>query len=391
MKNILLCVTGGIAAYKSVELARMLTEKNHVVRVVLTDSAKQFVTPLTFQVITHHPVYSDLFDASHDSALRHIELARWADIILIAPASANTIAKLAYGIADNLLTNVCLASTAPLLLAPAMNKNMWIHPATQKNIATLRERGAIIIGPDKGMQACGDDGFGRMCEPEKIISVLQKPKLLLKIIITAGPTQEFIDPIRYVTNKSSGKMGYALAAALTQRGATVTLISGPTKLEKPTVSQFFSVTSTAEMYDAVMNNIENTDIFISAAAPANYSAEIISTEKIKSHAEKMNIAFKKNPDIISAVAKLKKNIFIVGFSAETNNVIENAKQKLKNKNCDVMIANDVSHNQGMGAEDNAVTIINKTGDITTLPILPKSLLAEKIVDVVFSVTCKELI
>lgn len=312
-KNILMGITGGISAYKSLELIRLLREQDFSVRVVMTKHATEFVTPLSFQAISGHPVYTELMDDSHHNAMRHIELAKWADFILIAPASTNTISKVALGIADDLLSTTCLAFNKSIFIAPSMNKEMWECAPIQENMNKLISRGFHIIGPVNGSQACGDVGFGRMTEPVDIADQLQnalKNKQLLKnkkIVITAGSTQEAIDSIRYITNKSSGKMGYAIATAAQALGATVILISGKTAIKPPSDVTFIPVLSALEMQSAVLENINDADFFIATAAVANYRVENISSQKIKSHSEKLNLTLISNPDIIESVSKLSKN------------------------------------------------------------------------------------
>ena len=387
IKNILLGITGGIAAYKSLEIARLLKESGYVVRIVMTKHACEFIQPLSFQAISGNPVCTDLMDKTHDSAMRHIELAKWADIILIAPASANIIGKLANGIADDLLTTVCMASAAKLILAPAMNRVMWEKAAVQNNLTILRSQGVEMIGPDCGLQACGDNGFGRMSEPEDIVTQI---KLLCieknhawqnkKVLITAGPTQEFIDPIRYITNKSSGKMGYAIANAFAAYGADVILISGPTQLTPPNNIKTLFVTTALEMHDAVMKKIAGIDIFVATAAVANYRIENVSKQKIKSTDAHLTLSLVKNPDIIESVSACNRKPFIVGFAAETENIIHYATKKMNRKNMDMIVANDVSDNQGMGADLNTVTIISKDGQRKHFDSAPKSVIAVKLVD-----------
>ena len=386
MKKILLGVTGGIGAYKSLECARLLRELGFEVKVVMTKHAQEFVTPLSFQAMSCNPVYARLFDETSHDAMRHIELAKWADSILLAPASANTIAKIALGLADDLLTTICLASKAKLFVAPAMNKIMFENSATQNNIQTLIDRGATIIGPDCGLQACGDVGFGRMGEPDQIVAALNKTQSHFwqnkKIVITAGPTHEAIDPIRFISNKSSGKMGYALAEAAAQLGAQVILISGPTHLSSPKSTVTLHVTTATEMLKAVLKHSNDTDIFIGAAAVANYKIENPEIQKIKSVDEKRSLLLIKNQDIIYAVSRLDKKPFIVGFAAETQNLHDNAFQKLRAKNMDLIVANDVSENQVMGCDTNRVIVINKKNEKIELPEMPKKILASRLLDII---------
>src|SRR3990167_10495301 len=350
-KNILLGITGGISAYKSLELTRLLKEQGYSVRVVMTKHAQAFIAPLSFQAISGNPVHTELMDESIDHGMRHIELAKWASMIIIAPASANVIAKIALGIADDLLTTVCLASFSRLLIAPSMNKEMWENAATQENIAKLRTRGIELIGPESGLQACGDDGFGRMTEPEEIVSRLHhttednyfwKNK---KILITAGATQEPIDPVRFITNKSSGKMGYALVKAAFSAGAHVTLVSGKTSLEKPPCHQFISVMTAADMHHEVMHHVAGQDIFISVAAVSDYTVENPKAQKIKHSDGTLTLTLKPTIDIVATVCAKKQKPFIVAFAAETENIIENAKQKRVKKRADLIVVNDVSQKE----------------------------------------------
>lgn len=395
-KNILLGVSGGIAAYKSAELVRLLRKQGNEVKVVMTRAAEKFITPLTFQALSSEKVYTDLFsEHSSSNAMDHIHLARWADIVLIAPASADIIAKITYGFADNLLTTICLATTAPICIAPAMNQQMWLNEAVQNNLNLLRNRNVTIIGPAKGEQACGEFGMGRMFEPEQLlaslnnffkISALQNKKIL----ITAGPTQEAIDPVRYITNRSSGKMGYALAEAAVDAGARVTLISGPTKLTPPLNVSFIDVVTANEMYEAVMTNVEDCDIFISVAAVSDYRAEKPAEQKIKKSGLELSLALSPNPDILSCVANLPHPPVTVGFAAETDNVVENAKAKLKNKKIDMIIANKVDEVSGFDQEENAVVILTQSGERVELPMQNKLVLARKIIELIGS-HCVDLV
>ena len=363
-KQILLGVTGGIAAYKSADLVRRLREAGADVRVVMTSNAKQFITPLTLQAVSGNPVHDDLFDLKAEAAMGHIELGRWADLILIAPASADCIAKLLQGEASDLLTTLCLVTKAPIALAPAMNQSMWNHTATQANIQALQTKGIYSWGPAEGSQACGDTGFGRMLEP---IELVDKAAALFQtgyfsgknIIITAGPTHEFIDPIRFMTNASSGKMGYALAQAAIEAGAHVLLISGPVGLPTPLHTKKIAVTTAQEMFSAVMANTLNCHLFLSVAAVGDYACQKIAPQKIPKTTSTLTLKFERNPDIISSVSALEKKPFIVGFAAETENIIANAKAKLINKKLDMIIANKVGHGVGMGHDDNAVTVLWK--------------------------------
>ncbi|MFT7299826.1 MAG: phosphopantothenoylcysteine decarboxylase/phosphopantothenate--cysteine ligase [Porticoccus sp.] len=387
-KRILLGVTGGIAAYKSAEIIRRLQDAGASAQVVMTHAATQFITPLTLQALSGNPVHLELLDTDSDAAMSHIELARWADAILIAPASADFIAKLANGEAGDLLSTLCLASRSPLAIAPAMNQGMWRNAGTQHNIERLRGRGIHIFGPTGGTQACGDVGPGRMSEPEDIaelIADLFETGSLAgkKVVITAGPTQEAIDPVRYISNHSSGKMGYALAEAAAEAGAETVLISGPANLELPDRVTIISVTSAQEMYDAVLAEVEGCHLFIASAAVADYRPVQVSEQKIKKSANNMIIELVKNPDIVSAVAALKNRPFTVGFAAETANVDDglerHARGKLERKNLDLVIANDVSDRTiGFNSDDNAVLVVEmQTSE--SIPKIKKSILARQLI------------
>lgn len=366
--NILLGVTGGIAAYKTPDLVRKLKAKGANVRVVLTESAKAFVSTLSLQAVSGLPVSDDLLDPAAEAAMGHIELARWADLLLIAPATANTIAKLTHGLADDLLTTLCLATSAPLYLAPAMNQQMWKAAATQNNLNILKDRGVNFIGPDQGDQACGDIGPGRMVEPVDIAEILasSQPAAVFagkKIVITAGPTREHIDPVRYMSNHSSGKMGYALADAAVKMGANVTLVSGPVNLSPPAGSHLKKVTTAEEMLNSVMADISDCDIFIGCAAVADYKPTQAVDHKIKKSNVELTLTFVRNPDILASVAALEKAPFTVGFAAETQNVAQYAKDKLARKNLNMIAANDVSQKDiGFNSEQNALTVYWQDGE-----------------------------
>ena len=362
-KQILLGITGGIAAYKSAELSRLLIDAGATVRVVMTQAAQEFITPLTMQALTGNPVHTKLLDPSTEAGMGHIELARWADIILIAPASANFIARLAQGRGDDLLTTLCLASRAPIALAPAMNQAMWQDVNTQRNLRRLQEDGKIIMGPGHGAQACGDVGPGRMLEPAELLRLTanQFEQYALSgkhLVITAGPTREAIDPVRYITNNSSGKMGYALAEAAVEAGAKVTLISGPVSLSPPPRVKLEAVISAQQMYESALRLAPVCDIFIASAAVADYSPLRVAPQKIKSSPDTMRIELKKTWDIVAAVAAIPDKPYTVGFAAETQDLISYAQNKLKNKKLDMIVANDVS-TKGIGfdSDDNAVTLI----------------------------------
>lgn len=362
-KQILLGVTGGIAAYKSAELIRRLKENGADVRVVMTKAAQEFITPLTLQALSGNPVHTSLLDTEAEAAMGHIELARWADLVLVAPATADFMARLAGGKADDLLTTLCSATHAPIAIAPAMNQAMWRDPATQSNLNTLTQNNISIFGPGIGEQACGDTGPGRMLEPDDI--ALQAAGLFatgaldgVNLVITAGPTVEAIDPVRFISNHSSGKMGFALAEAAIDAGATVTIIAGPVHLNTPKRCQRIDVQSAQQMLSAAQEQLNHCDIFISCAAVADYRPATVAEQKIKKNDDSMTIELVKNPDIVTAIANDEQRPFTVGFAAETQNLAEHAKQKLINKNLDLIIANDVSNPDiGFNSDRNAATLI----------------------------------
>ncbi len=362
-KKILLGVTGGIAAYKSAELIRLLVRAGSEVRVVMTPSAREFVQPMTYQALSGHRVYTDLFDAEADSAMDHIELARWAELIVIAPASANFIAKLRDGYADNLLLTLCLASEHPVAIAPAMNQQMYTNDATLENIRELAARGVKIWGPAEGDQACGDVGPGRMLEPDGLLDLIAayfSPGKLdgKQVLITAGPTREAIDPVRYISNRSSGKMGYALAQAASQAGAEVTLVSGPVSLSPPAGVARVSVSSALEMRDAVMEYVPKADIFIACAAVSDYRVENPATQKIKKNNSGMRLDLVLNPDIVSEVTRLDNKPFTLGFAAETEDVEQHAREKLARKNLDMIAANQVGvEASGFESDTNEIIVL----------------------------------
>lgn len=386
-KRILLGISGGIAAYKSADLVRRLKERGAEVRVILTDAAQQFITPLTLQAVSGNPVSHSLLDPAAEAAMGHIELAKWADLILIAPASADIIARLAHGLANDLLSTCVLASSVPIAVAPAMNQQMYKNIATQKNIATLKEHSFHIFGPGSGAQACGDVGAGRMLEPLELTALTEqlftpvKNLQGLHVTITAGPTREAIDPVRYISNHSSGKMGYALAAAAAKAGAKVTLISGPVQLATPAGVERIDVLSAEQMLQAALAAAVTSDIFIGCAAVADYRVAEIATDKLKKGSEsELQLKLIKNPDIIAAVAALpQQRPFTVGFAAETRNVLDYARQKLLNKRLDMICANDVSSSQtGFNSDHNAVSVIWRGGELD-LPTQPKQQLAEQLI------------
>lgn len=389
-KRIVIGITGGIAAYKVPELVRRLKERGADVRVIMTASAQEFITPLTLQAVSGEPVSEALLDPAAEAGMGHIELAKWADLLLIAPASANTLARLAAGLADDLLTTVALATPAPLAVAPAMNQQMYRHPATQANLATLQSRGACIWGPAKGEQACGDVGPGRMLEPMALVAELEQyftpaaqPLAGLKLMLTAGPTREALDPVRYISNHSSGKMGFALAAAARALGADVTLVSGPVSLATPAGVQRINVESAQNMYDAVMAGIDVQHIFIACAAVADYAPKIVASHKIKkTSADNMVVELTKNPDIVAAVAALQQKPFTVGFAAETRDVEKYALDKLKRKNLDMIAANDVSgSDRGFNSDQNALSVFWQ-GGLQHLPLADKTGLAEQLLTLI---------
>lgn len=380
-KKILLGVTGGIAAYKSCELIRLYQKQGADVKVIMSEAATKFVAPLTFAALSHHEVEITMFDDS----IKHIELAQWADILVIAPATANTIAKIACGIADNLLTNIVLAATCPKLVAPAMNVNMYENAATRKNIHKLVQLGIQTIGPDSGYQACGDMGKGRLAALDQILDAtvkILKKSNNRKIVITAGPTQEPLDPVRFITNHSSGKMGYALAQAAAEKGYTVKLVSGPTNIPVPSAVEIIKVKTASDMLNAVLHEIEDSDIFIGCAAVADFRSKVISRNKIKKtdDTESLILELVKNPDIIKEVANLHKT-FTVGFAAETTNVVEYAKSKLVKKDLDLIIANDVSDSSiGFNSDQNRVSLVFKDLSTEDLPLMNKQDLARVLID-----------
>lgn len=350
-RKILLGVTGGIAAYKAAELVRLLIKAGAEVRVVMTPAAREFVQPLTYQALSGHRVYLDLFDAEADSAMDHIELARWCDLMLVAPASADFLGKMCAGYADNLLLTLCLASRQPVAVAPAMNQQMFANAATVTNIDRLQTRGVQVWGPDAGEQACGDVGPGRMLEPAQLLANLEshfRPGKLqgVSILLTAGPTREAIDPVRYISNRSSGKMGYAMATAALQAGAEVTLVSGPVALAPPAGVTLIAVESARQMQDAVMGLVERCDVFIACAAVSDYRVAQEAEHKIKKSAQEMTLTLAPNADILAAVSALERRPFCVGFAAETRDLEKYALDKLERKNLDMIAANLVGGGSG---------------------------------------------
>ena len=367
--RILLGVTGGIAAYKSPELVRRLIERGAEVQVVMTAAAAKFITPMTFQAVSGRTVRSDLWDDAAEAAMGHIELARWAQVVLIAPASADFIARLAGGRADDLLATVCVATEAPITLAPSMNRVMWANKATQANVETLMARGVRVLGPASGSQACGEIGTGRMWEPIQLAESLLEPPanagLLagLNVLITAGPTRERLDPVRYLTNRSSGKMGYAVATAAREAGAHVTMVSGPVHLPTPVGVTRINVESARDMYAAVHRQIADADVFIAAAAVADFQPVTVAKHKIKKQGIAVKLDLEPAPDIVKSVADMAKRPFVVGFAAETDNVEDNARSKLKRKKLDMIAANHVGDGIAFDCDDNALTVLWPGGKV----------------------------
>ena len=380
-KKIVLGVSGGIAAYKTPELVRRLRERGAEVRVVMTEAAKAFITPLSLQAVSGYPVSDSLLDPAAEAAMGHIELGKWADLVILAPATADLIARITAGMANDLVSTICLATPSPVAVVPAMNQQMYRATATQHNLETLASRGLLIWGPDSGSQACGDVGPGRMLDPLTIVEMAAQHFSVIKdlqhlnVMITAGPTRERLDPVRYITNDSSGKMGYAIAAAAAARGATVTLISGPVSLPTPAWVKRVDVTTALEMEAAVQQHVQKQQIFVGCAAVADYRAATVADEKIKKQGDEITIKMIKNPDIVAGVAALLAHRpYVVGFAAETNNVEEYAQQKRLSKNLDLICANDVSQaGQGFNSENNALHLFWQDGD-KVLPLERKELL-----------------
>jgi len=391
--KILLGISGGIAAYKSAELIRLFKKNGADVRVVMTHNATQFITPLTIQALSGNSIHIDLFDAGADNGMDHINLARWADVFIIAPASANIIAKMNHGLADDLLSTLYLAATCPIFIAPAMNQAMWSKAVTQTNLSSLQKQGVLTIGPDQGSQACGETGFGRMTEPTAICQHIiehysqdndkaNKPLHNLKIMISAGPTREALDPIRYITNRSSGKMGYAIAEAAIKAGADVTLITGPVSLSAPSHCACIAVESAAEMHEAVLSRAHDHHIYIAAAAVADYSPAKVNSFKIKKQADSIRVDLIKTKDILADLTQLQKHPFTVGFAAETNDLANYALDKLKNKNLDMIAANLVGTAVGgFDSDVNALHVFWNNGDIV-LPMSDKNIIAAQLIDLI---------
>ncbi len=391
-KRIVLGVTGGIAAYKVVELASRLVKAGAVVHVIMTEAATRFVTPLTFQAITHNPVLTDMFQPPETMPIPHITLANQADILVIAPATANTIAKLAHGLADNLLAAVALATPAPIIIAPAMDEGMYENPATGENLEILKKRGVEIVGPAWGRLASGKEGWGRMVEVDELMGSIRMvlgrrgPLRGLQVLVTAGGTREHLDPVRFLGNPSSGKMGYALAEAARDRGAKVTLITAPTSLPDPVGIRLLKVVSAKEMEEAVLKEVPNSNVLIMAAAVADYRPEIYMEHKVKKEeAEELTLRLVRNPDILAEVAAIREKQgmpkVVVGFAAETESLVENARKKLEEKKLDLIVANDVSSpDSGFGVDTNRVVILDREGRVERLPLMPKTEVAEEVLD-----------
>ncbi len=382
-RNVLLGITGGIAAYKAAELTRLLVTGGARVRVAMTPAAQTFVTPLTLQALSGNPVHTELLDSAAEAAMGHIELARWADVVLVAPATADFIARLAHGHANDLLSTLCLATRAPLALAPAMNTQMWLHPATQANCEQLAARGVTLLGPGAGDLACGETGPGRMLDPAELHAAL--PDLLgggalsgLRVVVTAGPTREPVDPVRYLGNRSSGKMGFAVAQAASRAGASVTLVAGPVGLPTPSGVRRVDVETAAQMHAATIDAVDDCDIFIAAAAVADYRPAQVAGEKIKKQAAKLSVELERTSDILAEVAALEGGPFTVGFAAETDDVAGYAREKLASKKLDMIAANRVGEGLAFGTDDNELELLWPDGGVR-LPRAPKSELAQQLI------------
>ncbi|AWX57064.1 MULTISPECIES: bifunctional phosphopantothenoylcysteine decarboxylase/phosphopantothenate--cysteine ligase CoaBC [Brevibacillus] len=399
-KRIVLGVSGGIAAYKAAALTSKLTQAGALVHVILTEGALQFIQPLTFQALSHLPVYTDTFTEPDPHVISHIELADRADLVLIAPATANVIGKMANGIADDMLTTTVLATKAPVMVAPAMNVNMYNHPAVIANMDKLTAYGYRFVEPGVGLLACGWIGKGRLAEPEEIVeavrqwfasdetrqTIREKDLQDKHVLITAGPTREKIDPVRYITNHASGKMGYAIAEAARDRGAKVTLISGPTSLARPDGVEFIAVESVQEMFDAVMEQLPHCDIVVKSAAVSDYRPKHVAEHKMKKGDGPLELALEKAPDILKTIGERKTKQFVVGFAAETQNVLQHAQSKLERKNLDMIVANNVLlEGAGMGSDTNIVTLLTRGGEQLALDKLSKRAVADKLFDAVLAV------
>ena len=385
-RRVLLGITAGVAAYKAAELARLLVREGALVRVTMTPSAREFIGAMTLQAITGQPVRDSIFDAEHEAAMGHIELARWAEAILVAPATADFLAKLRAGTADTLLHTLCLASEASLAVAPAMNEKMWADPATRSNMLALQERGVQVLGPAVGEQACGDVGPGRMLEPahllEALVDLFGRGRYAgRKVVLTAGPTREALDAVRYLGNRSSGKMGYAIADALLREGADLTLVSGPVALAPPQGANTVSVESAQQMHDRVMAAVADANLFIACAAVADYRPARVAAHKIKKDSDTLSVELVRNPDILRDVAARKDRPFCVGFAAETQDLEHYAENKRRDKGVDMIAANLVGEHKGFESDDNALLVLWEGGSVR-LPQQPKSSLAEHLVSLI---------
>ncbi|EKN66379.1 phosphopantothenoylcysteine decarboxylase/phosphopantothenate--cysteine ligase [Neobacillus bataviensis LMG 21833] len=392
-KKILLCVTGGIAVYKAAALTSKLVQAGAQVKVILSESAEKFVSPLTFQALSRHEVFTDTFDEKNPQVIAHIDLADWADLILVAPATANTIAKLAGGIADNMITTTLLAATAPVWIAPAMNVHMYDHPAVKNNLAILAGYGYQFIEPSEGYLACGYVGKGRLEEPEKIVELIraffvndERKQLTGKtVVVTAGPTREKIDPVRFISNHSTGKMGYALAEEAKKQGAHVVLVTGPVQIAAPGGVELVKVESAEEMFNVVMEWYDKADVVIKTAAVADYRPKISYDHKVKKQAGDATIELVRTKDILFELGQRKKGQVLVGFAAETENLEEYARKKLTKKNADIIVANNVkSAGAGFGTDTNIVTLFKRSGTVTELPIMSKIDVAKRIIEEITS-------
>lgn len=387
-KRIVLGITGGIAAYKAAELVRLLRRQQAEVRVVMTEAALAFITPLTLQALSGNPVHTSLLDPEAEAGMGHIELAKWADAIVIAPASADFIARLNCGMANDLLSTICLATTAAVAVAPAMNQAMWRHRQTQHNIASLQQKGIAAFGPGQGEQACGDTGPGRMLEADQLAAEIAlmfgTGRLAGKhVVITAGPTREALDPVRYISNHSSGKMGFALARAAAAEGAAVTLLAGPVYLDTPNGVKRVDVVSADDMLQCALDHAATADVFIGCAAVADYRPADVSGQKIKKSDDTISLTLRKNPDIIASVAQLDNKPFMVGFAAETEKLHQHASEKLERKNLDMIIANDVSSaDSGFNSDNNAASVLTRHSDCIDIPACSKIAMAQQIIHLI---------
>lgn len=398
-KKILLCVTGGIAVFKAAAFTSKLKQQGAEVKVVMSDSATKFVTPLTFQALSRNEVYTSTFQENNPQEIAHIDLADWADFVIVAPATANIIGKMANGIADDMISTLMLATTAKVFIAPAMNVHMYAHPAVQRNLETLRKFGYSFIEPGEGYLACGYTGKGRLEEPENMINYLlhylssQESNQILagqKILITAGPTKEKIDPVRFITNRSTGKMGYAMAEEAARMGATVTLVSGPVTIDPPANVKLISVESAQEMYEAVIAQFDEQDIVIKSAAVADYRPKVTHNQKMKKKSGNLSIELERTKDILFELGQKKSTQILVGFAAETENVEHYAKTKLEKKCADMIVANNVAaEGAGFGGETNMVTIYNKNGKITEVPMMSKQEVAKRVLGEIASLLKKD--